>query len=194
THANIPLLLRWIDSEQLLREWAANSLVYPLTAEQIGHLLTLTRAEPRLYLYTAVSLPTQEPVGHIEISVNSLNRAGRLCRVLIGPAHLRGKGLGTQMVQAMLRIGFGELKLHRIDLAVFDFNARAIACYKRAGFTQEGLLRDAYRMGDSYWSGVIMSMLEEEWRRKGRGSREEGKETETSSPASSSPPSQGLGT
>jgi len=165
THADISLLLRWVDSEQLLREWAANSLFYPLTADQIERLLTQTRAEPRLYLYTAVSLPTREPVGHIEVSVSSLNRAGRLCRVLIGPAHLRGSGLGTQMVQALLRIGFEELQLHRIDLAVFDFNARAIACYERAGFTKEGLLRDAYRMGDSYWSAAIMSMLEEEWRR-----------------------------
>src|SRR5690349_16252140 len=108
THADIPLLLSWIDSEQLLREWAANSLFYPLTADQIERLLTQTHTEPRLYLYTAVTFPEQEPVGHIEISVNSLNRAGRLCRVLIGPAHRRGSGLGTQMVQALLRIGFEE--------------------------------------------------------------------------------------
>jgi len=47
------------------------------------------------------------------------------------------------MVDAVLAIGFDEIGLHRIDLGVFDFNTRAIRCYEKCGFVQEGLAREA---------------------------------------------------
>jgi len=65
-----------------------------------------------------------------------------------------------------LDIGFGELGLHRIDLVVFDFNTAAIKCYERAGFTREGHLREARKIGSEYWTLYQMSVLEQEWRAK----------------------------
>ena len=32
--------------------------------------------------------------------------------------------------------------MHRVGLGVFDFNDSAIACYERAGFRREGVLRE----------------------------------------------------
>jgi RimJ/RimL family protein N-acetyltransferase len=61
------------------------------------------------------------------------------------------------------QVGFEQLRLHRIDLVVFDFNTSAIACYERAGFVKEGYLREARRFGEEYWSLVQMSILETEW-------------------------------
>jgi RimJ/RimL family protein N-acetyltransferase len=46
----------------------------------------------------------------------------------------------------------------------FDFNRAAVACYGRAGFIREGLLRDARRLGDAYWNVIVMSLLAPEWR------------------------------
>ena len=82
----------------------------------------------------------------------------------IGEPSLRGQGIGTQMVIKLLTLGFEQLGLHRIDLVVFDFNKAAINCYKRAGFTIEGRLRDARRFGDQYWSLYQMSILAPEWK------------------------------
>jgi len=68
------------------------------------------------------------------------------------------------MVAAAVEYGFRDLGLHRIDLAVFDFNTAAIRCYERVGFRREDLLRDSRRVGDDYWSLVIMAMFENDWR------------------------------
>jgi len=54
--------------------------------------------------------------------------------------------------------------MHRVELAVFDFNQAAIACYERVGFHREGVRREMFESGDGYWSEIIMSMLESEWR------------------------------
>lgn len=34
------------------------------------------------------------------------------------------------------------LRLHRVDLKVLEYNKRAIACYQKCGFTQEGVKRE----------------------------------------------------
>jgi RimJ/RimL family protein N-acetyltransferase len=67
------------------------------------------------------------------------------------------------MIKEILKIAFDELQLHRVSLGVFDFNFSAIACYEKAGFIKEGLLRDSRKNGDEYWSLWEMSILENEW-------------------------------
>ena len=104
-------------------------------------------------------------VGHIDLDhIDLQNKSARICRVLVGEHSARGKGIGTQLVDKILEIGFEQLGLHRIELAVFDFNEAAIRCYEKCGFVKEGLLRDARRVGNVYWSLYIMSILESEWR------------------------------
>lgn len=59
-------------------------------------------------------------------------------RIRIGAADARGRGLGTEAVERLVRHGFGELGLRRIWLQVFAHNARAIRAYEKAGFTRCG--------------------------------------------------------
>lgn len=42
----------------------------------------------------------------------------------------------------------------------------AIRCYETLGFRREGLLRDTRRVGGKYWSTLVMSLLDDEWRRR----------------------------
>ena len=78
----------------------------------------------------------------------------------------------TPMVDAALEVAFRDLRLHRVDLTVFDFNAAAIACYERAGFSVAGRLRDLRRLRDEeYWTALVMSILEDEWHRGAPGRR-----------------------
>ena len=72
------------------------------------------------------------------------------------------------MVSAVLKIGFEDLKLHRICLGVYDFNKAAISCYKKAGLVIEGTNRDCLLFKTQWWSMVEMSILEEEWRDEGK--------------------------
>ena len=103
-------------------------------------------------------------IGHISLGKIDLNnRSARIGKVLVGNQNTRGKGVGQQMILSILEIAFEQMGLHRVSLGVFDFNAPAIRCYEKAGFTKEGLLLDARKYGDEYWSLWEMSMLEEEW-------------------------------
>jgi RimJ/RimL family protein N-acetyltransferase len=64
----------------------------------------------------------------------------------------------------MLEHAFGVLGLHRVALAVFEYNERAIRAYRKVGFSVEGRSREAIWRGGRFWDEVQMSVLEDEWR------------------------------
>src|SRR4029079_9986962 len=59
-------------------------------------------------------------------------------RIRIGTADARGRGLGTQVVAELVRIGLRERGLRRIWVQVFTRNAQAIRVYEKTGFRRAG--------------------------------------------------------
>lgn len=161
-----PRLLAAIDNPEALMQWAGPFFRYPLDTTQLeGYRASAEGQGATRRIYTACDA-TGQPVGHIEL--NDIDgHAARLCRVLIYPSR-REQGFGRAVVRRALQVGFDELHLHRIELAVFDFNLAAIRCYAQEGFTREGHLREARRVGDAIWSLDLMAILEDDWRARER--------------------------
>ncbi len=66
-------------------------------------------------------------------------------------------------MRLLLKHGFDTLNLNRIYLRVFSNNVRAIRCYEKAGFVQEGRFRQAHYQDGEYWDVLVMSVLRSEW-------------------------------
>lgn len=75
-----------------------------------------------------------------------------------------GKGLGTDALRTLVRYGFDEFGLNRIELQVWAFNTRAVRAYEKAGFTEEGRKREAIFHSGVFHDEVLMSVLAREWR------------------------------
>lgn len=102
-----------------------------------------------------------------ESVINEIDFALRCAnfRIAIYRPAERGRGIGSWMVQTTRDFAFEVLKLHRLSLDVFSFNTRAEQVYRKAGFQREGVLRDAVLDGGQYADDILMSMLEEDWKR-----------------------------
>lgn len=160
TEADYDRLIGWIKSEEELIQFAGSIFHFPITHQQ----LQFYRMPPHRQIYKVVEAESGEIIGHGEIgNIQKENGSAVLCRLLIGEEKHRGKGYGGELVRQLLMLCFDSLKLHRVELNVYDFNAAAIACYEKQGFVKEGLMRDATRVGDKYWSTWRMSILENEW-------------------------------
>jgi RimJ/RimL family protein N-acetyltransferase len=62
-------------------------------------------------------------------------------RIVIGDRRAWGGGCGTDALRVLVRIAFGPLQLEKLWADVLATNPRGAGAFKRAGFTQEGLLR-----------------------------------------------------
>ncbi|HJO95963.1 MAG TPA: GNAT family protein [Victivallales bacterium] len=161
-------LIGWIESPKFLLQWGGTIFRYPLTVEQLAHYNNNTyQNSPICKIYSVLEKDTNNHIGHIELNnIDFTNKSARICRVLIGDKNTKGKGYGKEIVQTIIKIGFEDLKLHRIDLNVFDFNTSAVKCYESVGFIHEGMAREARIMDNEYWNIIQMSMLETEYRDK----------------------------
>ncbi|GGC98718.1 aminoglycoside N(6')-acetyltransferase [Thalassobacillus devorans] len=165
TQDDFDQLIRWVDSEKFLIQWAGPSFSYPLDKSQLNDYLGGANDDHAdKLIYKVVHTKTGTVVGHISLArIDRENRSARIGRVLVGDQSYRGQGICRQMIERIVRIAFEDIELHRVSLGVFDFNDSAISCYQKAGFKKEGLLRDYRKVGDEYWSLWEMSLLEHEW-------------------------------
>ena len=79
-----------------------------------------------------------------------------------------GKGYGTDAMNALLDFAFGELRLHRVYLHVFDYNPRAVRSYEKAGFVTEARLRRNRFHRGAYHDEFLMAILRSDWERLDR--------------------------
>jgi RimJ/RimL family protein N-acetyltransferase len=106
-------------------------------------------------------------VGHTALfGATAHSRTGTFA-IMIGPPH-QNRGLGTEAIGLVLRFGFDELGLHRIQLVANGFNARGIATYRKAGFVEEGRSREAIFRSGTWHDQVHMGLLAHEWRDRSR--------------------------
>ncbi|MFF0271186.1 GNAT family N-acetyltransferase [Kribbella sp. NPDC004536] len=83
-------------------------------------------------------------------------------RILIGPSG-QGRGLGTEATRLIVGYGIETLGLHRISLGVHAFNPRAKRAYEKAGFKEEGVLRDALLWDGEWVDTILMAVLANDW-------------------------------
>ncbi len=134
-------IVEWNENEsaEYLLQWAGPTYTYPLTLNQIEEYYhkEIKKDTPNVFVYKILLTDTNKFIGTIELrETNKNNKIGRVCRFLIGEENIRGKGIGTQALKEILKIGFQDLKFEKITLAVFDFNYSAIKCYENVGFTK----------------------------------------------------------
>lgn len=89
-------------------------------------------------------------------------------QIRIGEVSARGRGLGTEAVRLLLRHAFDDLRLRRVGLSVFAGNAAAIRCYQKAGFSHEGVLRQAAYLDGRSSDVIVMGILSADYRRAQR--------------------------
>jgi RimJ/RimL family protein N-acetyltransferase len=107
---------------------------------------------------------TDRLIGTCAFSQLDGDNGSALFHITIGEPDCWGRGYGSEATALMLEHAFGPLGLHRVALAVFEYNERAIRAYRKVGFSVEGRSREAIWRGDRFWDEIQMSILEDEWR------------------------------
>lgn len=98
------------------------------------------------------------------IGYNEVNRFHRFAKIGYWlSAHMQGKGIMTQTCEAMVRYGFQELNMNRLEIRVATENQKSQAIPKRLGFVYEGAIRQAEWLTDHFVDHMVFGILREEF-------------------------------
>ena len=82
--------------------------------------------------------------------------------IMVGQEN-QGKGAGTFGLHEIIRHGFLNLNLRRIELEVLETNSRGIHIYEKMGFVYEGRRRQAIYKQGRFQDILIYSLLRDEF-------------------------------
>jgi RimJ/RimL family protein N-acetyltransferase len=85
--------------------------------------------------------------------------------IIIGERDAWGKGYGKEVGHLLLSYAFEHLGFHRVSIGVVGFNKNALRFWKSLGFRNEGVERDAHFYDNKYADSIVMSILEDEYRK-----------------------------
>jgi RimJ/RimL family protein N-acetyltransferase len=85
--------------------------------------------------------------------------------IIIGERDAWGKGYGKEAGRLILNYAFQHLGFHRVSISVVGFNKNALRFWRSLGFKKEGVERDAHFYDNKYSDGIMMSILEDEYKR-----------------------------
>lgn len=76
----------------------------------------------------------------------------------------RGKGYGTEAAQAVLRLGFEDLGMHRIEARLDELNAASASLCTRLGMRLEARHIDKWHYKGQWATELVYAVLADEWR------------------------------
>ena len=138
---------------------------YPLSLLAEETWLRENTSKPLSYDHVMFAIDTNDGVHIGGIALHKISPEDRRAEIgiTIGNKTYWSKGYGADAMRTLMRFGFEEMNLYRIELTVDARNERAQACYRKCGFVEEVRLReDRYADGayhDTLWMGILL----EEW-------------------------------
>jgi RimJ/RimL family protein N-acetyltransferase len=115
-------------------------------------------------LFSVVELTGGELAGDALLwGIDLHNRTAHI-GISLRPA-FHGRGLGTDVIRVLCHYGFAVRGLQRLQIETLTDNAAMIRIAAKAGFTQEGILRNSSWVNGDFVDEVILGLLVAEWHR-----------------------------
>jgi RimJ/RimL family protein N-acetyltransferase len=150
----------WFNNPEL-RQYV--QMPYPVSIEQEREFIDNAMKNTDPIVLAIVLKHADRLIGDIFMSpIDRVHRKASL-GIAIGDTNSQSMGYGIEAMQLLIDYAFNTLNLHRLELSVYSFNVRAIKCYRKLGFKEEGRSREAFFGHGQYHDILQMGLLEGEW-------------------------------
>ena len=155
---------RWYEDGEFRR--LMGDLPMSLAARRAGYESSAADFDPTTtdaFRFVICRLEDNAPVGRTDLFAIDRTNGSAAFGIGIGDRAERGRGYGSDALNALVDFAFGELRLERVWLATDAENLVAQATYRRCGFVEEARRRRAFVDRGRMIDEVRMSMLRAEW-------------------------------
>jgi RimJ/RimL family protein N-acetyltransferase len=153
---------RWINDREVTRHLSMRYLM-SLAAEEAWMRDSISA--PLSYAAVNFAIDTKEGthIGNTGFHETSPEDQSARLGIVIGEKAYWSRGYGTDALLTLMRFGFDQMNLHRIDLLVDEDNGRARACYRTCGMVEEARLRQERYARGAYHDQLVMGILRDEF-------------------------------
>ena len=134
----------------------------PDGAEQFAQQV-LSQQGTSIWSFSICLLADNRPIGNTTLRNPDRENGSAEVAIVITEKASQGRGYGTDALNCLVDFGFGELRLERIYLHVFDYNLRAQRSYQKAGFQTDAVLRRHRFHRGEHHDVHLMSILRGDW-------------------------------
>jgi RimJ/RimL family protein N-acetyltransferase len=158
---DLPTLHRWGNDPDL---WAMlGGWRFPASFRQT-HAWFESLAGDQLNQRFAIDVPDAGLVGTANLVEIDWKNNHAFHGMMIGDPSMRGRGIGVDVIMAMMRYAFDELHLARLDGSMIEYNEASVAVYcGKCAWKVEGRQRNWYFRGGRYWDRVMVGVTREDY-------------------------------
>ena len=99
-----------------------------------------------------------------DCSLHHIHKHNRNCEIGIAIGKpFWNKGYGQDALRTLVAYAFTHHNMHRVGLEVLADDDRAVTCYRKVGFVEEGRIRQRDWVNGEYHDVLVMGILDEEW-------------------------------
>ena len=136
---------------------------FPLTLEDEEKWIESNTALKDTYSFAIETIEDKKYLGGCGINDIDWKNSKTTIGLFIGDKEYWSKGYGTDTMNILIKFIFEQMNINKIKLNVYSFNKRAINCYEKCGFKNEGVLRQEIYRDGQYFDEIIMGLLRDEW-------------------------------
>ena len=160
---DVPLFVRWFSDERTTRHLKLRSPIGLAMEERWFETMLVGHGRDR-WFFVICRRVDGRPVGTIGLhDVDHIN-GGTGLGVTIGDPADTGRGYGSEAIAILVDFAFGDLRLERVWLDVYDDNVDARRLYERLGFVHEATFRRGLFRRGRFSDVHRMAVLRDEWR------------------------------
>lgn len=147
------LIVKWRNTD-----FVRGNFIYQKEFTKQGHLNWIeTMVNTGRVIQYIICTKDDVPVGSVYLRDIDYEHGKAEYGIFIGEKEALSKGYGTQAAELMIEYAFQVLGLHKLMLRVLAQNQRARRSYEKAGFVQEGYLKEDVCLKNGYHDVILMA-------------------------------------
>jgi len=160
---DLELLHMWENDAELMMYSRSRPLNFPSMAQLEKQFEERLKEEKHLRLIIEL-VDTKKPIGIARLEQRDWAnvKTGHI-GTYIAKKELWGKGLGRQIIVALLEMAFMQLNAERCDAGSVEYNSRAHKTLMWCGFKKSGTFRKIHYVNGRKWDHFYFDLLRDEY-------------------------------
>lgn len=153
------LIVKWRNEERVRKNFIYQAL---FTKEGHEQWMKTKVASGEVIQFIICLKENDRPVGSVYFRDVDLANKKAEYGIFIGEEDAAGRGIGSETAVLAVEYARNTMHLHKLMLRVFADNPAAVRSYEKAGFLQEGYLKEEFRTKNGYRDLILMAIIFEE--------------------------------